>query len=141
MIRIAFICTGNSARSQMAEGFAKHFAKLYGKDIEIYSAGSNPAPFVNPLAIKAMAEVGINISSQYPKSLKDIPYDKLDLVITLCDDAAENCPFVPGARMEHWGLPDPAKAEGSEEEKLEFFRKIRDELERRVEKLIRELRA
>ena len=140
-MKIAFICTGNSARSQIAEGFAKHFAKLYNKHLEIYSAGSNPASSVNPLAIKVMAEVGIDISSQHPKSLQDIPYGELDLVITLCDDAAESCPFVPGAKREHWSLPDPAKAEGSEEERLEFFRKIRDELRKRIEKLIRDLRA
>jgi len=69
-MKIAFICTGNSARSQIAEGFAKHFAKLHNKHLEIYSAGSNPASSVNPLAIKVMAEVGIDISSQHPKSLQ-----------------------------------------------------------------------
>ncbi|MCS7284752.1 MAG: arsenate reductase ArsC [Hydrogenobacter thermophilus] len=138
-MRIGFICTGNSARSQMAEGYAKYFAKLYGKDVEIYSAGSNPADRVNPLAIEVMEEEGIDISLNYPKPIEDIPYQQLDIVITLCGDAAETCPAVVGARTEHWNLPDPAKVEGSHEEKLEFFRRIRDEIKLRVEKLIKEL--
>jgi arsenate reductase len=136
-MKIGFICTGNSARSQMAEAYAKYFAKLYGKQVEIYSAGSQPAERVNPYAIRVMEEEGIDMSAHYPKSIEDIPYQELDVVITLCRDAKETCPVVPGARMEHWGLPDPAKHEGSEEEKLEFFRKIRDEIKRRVEELIK----
>jgi len=136
-MKIGFICTGNSARSQMAEAYAKYFAKLYGKQVEIYSAGSQPAERVNPYAIRVMEEEGIDMSSHYPKSIEDIPYQELDVVITLCGDAKETCPVVPRARMEHWGLPDPAKYEGSEEEKLEFFRKIRDEIKRRVEELIK----
>jgi len=139
MKKIAFICTGNSARSQMAEGYGKYFAKLYGKDVEIYSAGSNPSGYVHPLAIKVMAEDGIDISQQYSKHIDEIPINEVNYVITLCGDAAETCPVVPGAKTEHWGLPDPAKVEGSEEEKLEFFRKVRDEIKRRVEKLIKEL--
>jgi arsenate reductase len=136
-MKIGFICTGNSARSQMAEAYAKYFAKLYGKQVEIYSAGSQPAERVNPYAIRVMEEDGIDMSAHYPKSIEDIPYQGLDMVITLCGDAKETCPVVPEARMEHWGLPDPAKHEGSEEEKLEFFRKIRDEIKRRVEELIK----
>ena len=136
-MKIGFICTGNSARSQMAEAYAKYFAKLYGKQVEIYSAGSQPAERVNPYAIRVMEEEGIDMSAHYQKSIEDIPYQGLDLVITLCGDAKETCPVVPEARMEHWGLPDPAKHEGSEEEKLEFFRKIRDEIKRRVEELIK----
>jgi Protein-tyrosine-phosphatase len=136
-MKIGFICTGNSARSQMAEAYAKYFAKLYGKQVEIYSAGSQPAERVNPYAIRVMEEEGIDMSAHYPKSIEDIPYQELDVVITLCGDAKETCPVVPEAKMEHWGLPDPAKHEGSEEEKLEFFRKIRDEIKRRVEELIK----
>lgn len=136
-MKIGFICTGNSARSQMAEAYAKYFAKLYGKQVEIYSAGSQPAERVNPHAIRVMEEEGIDMSAHYPKSIEDIPYRELDVVITLCGDAKETCPVVPEARTEHWGLPDPAKHEGSEEEKLEFFRKIRDEIKRRVEELIK----
>ncbi|MFZ8862417.1 MAG: arsenate reductase ArsC [Thermocrinis sp.] len=136
-MKLGFICTGNSARSQMAEAYAKYFAKLYGKQVEIYSAGSQPAERVNPYAIRVMEEEGIDMSAHYPKSIEDIPYQELDVVITLCGDAKETCPVVPEAKMEHWGLPDPAKHEGSEEEKLEFFRKIRDEIKRRVEELIK----
>jgi arsenate reductase len=136
-MKIGFICTGNSARSQMAEAYAKYFAQLYGKQVEIYSAGSQPAEKVNPYAIRVMEEEGIDMSAHYPKSIEDIPYQELDMVITLCGDAKETCPVVPEAKMEHWGLPDPAKYEGSEEEKLEFFRKIRDEIKRRVEELIK----
>uniref|UniRef100_A0A7V4N4Q6 Arsenate reductase ArsC n=1 Tax=Thermodesulfobacterium geofontis TaxID=1295609 RepID=A0A7V4N4Q6_9BACT len=135
-MKIGFICTGNSARSQMAEGYAKYFAKLYRKQVEIYSAGSSPAPSVNPLAIKVMKEEGIDISSHYPKSIEGIPYNKLDIIITLCGDAAETCPYIPGAYREHWDLPDPVKAEGSEEEKLEVFRKVREEIKKKVKKLI-----
>jgi arsenate reductase len=138
-MKIGFICTGNSARSQMAEGYARHLAKLYGKDIEVYSAGSSPADRVNPLAISVMQEDGIDISSHYPKSIEEIPYGELDIVIALCGDAVETCPVVVGARTEYWGLPDPAKAEGSYEEKLEFFRRVRDEIKAKVEKLIKEV--
>jgi arsenate reductase len=136
-MKIGFICTGNSARSQMAEAYAKYFAKLYGKQVEIYSAGSQPAERVNPYAIRVMEEDGIDMSAHYPKSIEDIPYQELDVVITLCRNAKGTCAVVPGARMEHWELPDPAKYEGSEEEKLEFFRKIRDEIKRKVEELIK----
>jgi arsenate reductase len=136
-MKLGFICTGNSARSQIAEAYAKYFAKLYGKQVEIYSAGSQPAERVNPYAIRVMEEEGIDMSAHYPKSIEEIPYQELDVVITLCGDAKETCPVVLGTRMEHWGLPDPARYEGSEEEKLEFFRKIRDEIKRRVEELIK----
>ncbi|AAC06873.1 arsenate reductase ArsC [Aquifex aeolicus] len=139
-MKIAFICTGNSARSQMAEGFAKYYAKKYGLDLEVYSAGSNPAKRIAPEAIKVMKEKGIDISAQYPKKLEDIPLNEMDLIITLCGGAKESCPTVPGARQEHWDLPDPAAYEGSEEERLEFFRKVRDEIEKRVIKLMEELK-
>ncbi len=138
-IKIGFICTGNSARSQMAEGFGRHYAKKLGKDVEVYSAGSNPSRYIHPLAIKVMAEKRIDISNNRSKSLNEIPLNELDYVITLCGDAAENCPVVPGANTQHWGLPDPAKAEGTEEEKLQVFRHIRDEIEERVKRLISSL--
>jgi arsenate reductase len=138
-IKIGFICTGNSARSQMAEGFGKYYSEKLGKDLEVYSAGSNPSKYVHPLAIKVMAEKGIDISNNKSKSLNEIPLNELDYVITLCGDAAETCPVIPGANTQHWGLPDPAKAEGTEEEKLEAFRKIRDEIEKRVKDLISNL--
>ncbi len=135
-IKIGFICTGNSARSQMAEGFGKYYSQKLGKDVEVYSAGSNPSGYVHPLAVKVMAEKGIDISQNSSKSLDDIPLKELDYVITLCGDAAENCPVVPNANTQHWGLPDPARAKGTEEEKLEVFRNIRDEIEKKVRELM-----
>ncbi|GAB6072122.1 arsenate reductase ArsC [Venenivibrio stagnispumantis] len=138
-VKIGFICTGNSARSQMAEGFGKYYAEKLNKDVEVYSAGSNPSGYVHPLAIKVMAEKGIDISQNKSKSLDDIPLRELDYVITLCGDAAESCPVIPGANTQHWGLPDPARAEGSEEEKLEVFRQIRDKIEEKVKELIEKL--
>jgi arsenate reductase len=86
-----------------------------------------------------MAEKGIDISKNKSKSLEDIPINELDYVITLCGDAAENCPVVPGANTIHWGLPDPAKVEGKEEEKLKVFREIRDKIEKRVKELLENL--
>jgi arsenate reductase len=140
MRKIAFICTGNSARSQMAEGYGKYFAKLYGKDVEIYSAGSNPSGYVHPLAIKVMAEDGIDISHQYSKHINEIPINEVDYVITLCGDAAETCPVVPGAKTEHWGLPDPARVIGTTEDaKLQAFKKIRDQIKEKIERLIKEI--
>ena len=138
-IKIGFICTGNSARSQMADGFGKYYAKKLDKDVDVYSAGSNPSGYVHPLAIKVMAEKGIDISNNKSKSLDEVPLKELDYVITLCGDAAETCPVVPGANTQHWGLPDPARAEGTEKEKLEVFRRIRDEIEEKVKNLISSL--
>ena len=138
-MKIGFICTGNSARSQMAEGFGKFYARELKKDVEVFSAGSEPSGYVHPLAVEVMAERGIDISNQKSKSLEEIPLRELDFVITLCGDAAERCPVVPGAKTVHWGLPDPAKVEGTEEEKLEAFRKVRDEIERRVRELLSSL--
>jgi len=135
-LKIGFICTGNSARSQIAEGFCKYFAKIYGKNIEIYSAGSDPTGYIHPLAIKVMSEIGIDISNQYSKSINEIPYKELNLVITVCGDAKESCPIIPGIKTEHWEIPDPNKFEGTEEEKLEYFRKVRDQIKNKVEKLI-----
>ncbi len=135
-IKIGFVCTGNSARSQMAEGFGKYYAEKLRKDIEVYSAGSNPSGYVNPFAIKVMNERGIDISKNKSKSLDDIPLNELDYVITLCGDAAENCPVIPSTNTQHWGLPDPARAEGTEKEKLQVFKIIRDEIEKRVKELI-----
>ncbi len=134
-IRVGFICTGNSARSQMAEGFGKYYAKKFGKNIEVFSAGSNPAGYIHPFAIRVMNERGIDISKNRSKSLEDIPLYELDYVITLCGDAAETCPTVPNANTQHWGLPDPAKTKGTEEEKLQVFRQIRDIIEEKVKKL------
>lgn len=138
--KIAFICTGNSARSQIAEGYGKYFAKLYKKDVEIYSAGSNPSGYIHPKAIEVMKEEGIDITNQYSKHIDEIPINEMDYIITLCGDAAETCPVIPGANTQHWGLPDPAKVIGpTEDAKLLAFRKVRDEIKNKVEQLIKEL--
>ncbi|MEM2904685.1 MAG: arsenate reductase ArsC [Candidatus Bathyarchaeia archaeon] len=121
--RVLFICVHNSARSQMAEGFLRH---LYGDRFEAYSAGVAPSR-VNPYAVKAMAEVGIDISSYRSKSLREFLGGKVDVAVTVCDEAKEACPFFPGASKQlHWGFPDPSEAKGSEEEVLEIFRRVRD---------------
>lgn len=123
--RILFLCTGNSCRSQMAEGFAK---KMLLKNMEIFSAGLEPKG-VHPMAIRVMQEVGIDISKQESKNISEISLDKINIVITLCGDAAERCPIFPGkVERIHWALEDPAKAKGSEEEIAIVFRKVRDNI-------------
>ncbi len=131
-MKILFLCTGNSCRSQMAEGFARH---LGGKEIEVYSAG--PAPVsVNPLAIEVMAERGVDITNSRSKSLQEITAVP-DVVITLCGETGETCATYPGkAKMIHWPLRDPARARGSREEVLKVFREVRDEIETRVKALL-----
>ncbi len=107
----------------MAEGFASQGA---GPGLRVLSAGTDPAS-VNPIAVRVIAEVGIDIANQRSKSLAEIPLEEVDLVVTLCGDAAERCPALPsGARPLHWGLPDPAAAIGSPEEILDRFREVRD---------------
>ncbi len=138
-MKIIFLCTGNSARSQMAEGFARDLKeKIYkDKNLLILSAGVSPKP-VNPLSVKVMAEKDIDLTNYKSKSLDDIDLTNADYIITLCGDAKDNCPYV-GAKTKnlHWDLLDPANAEGSEEEKLNFFRKIRDEIEIRVKDFLK----
>ncbi len=129
-LRVLVLCTGNSARSQMAEGLIRHFL---GDRVEVYSAGTRPAGYVHPLAIKAMQEVGIDISHQRSKSTDEFRGMDFDLVITVCDDAERNCPVWLGrGRRVHIGFPDPAAATGSEEERLRAFRDVRDAIQRRV---------
>jgi arsenate reductase len=131
-MRILFLCTGNSARSQMAEGFAK----AYGTpDVDVWSAGTFPSREVHPLAVHVMMEKMIDISSALPKSFTAVP-KPIDAVIAVCGQAAEQCPRPPGAEVEAWNLEDPAKAEGTEEERLEVFRAIRNEVETRVVDLL-----
>jgi arsenate reductase len=128
--RVLFLCTGNSARSQMAEGLVNHFL---GDRWAASSAGTRPAESVHPLAVRAMADLGIDISAQRPKSVGRFDQTAFDLVVTLCDSAAQNCPLCLGwKRAAHLGFPDPAAATGSEEEKLETFRRVRDNLKREV---------
>lgn len=134
---VYFICTGNSCRSQMAEGFARH----YGGDIvEVYSGGVE-AHGVNPRAIAVMAEKGIDISRHESKLLNEAVLFKSDYVITLCGDARDRCPVLPpSVKSIHWGLEDPAKATGTEDEIMDKFREVRDEIEDRVKKLLDEIR-
>ena len=134
MDRILFLCTGNSARSQMAEGLAR---ALGGDRVEVWSAGIEPRG-VHPLAVRAMAERDIDISKQSSKDLSAVPADP-DVVITLCDNAADRCPAFPG-RVErvHWSLPDPAARSGPDDERLAAFRKVRSEIEARLTAFLRE---
>ena len=132
-LRVLILCTGNSARSQMAEGLLRH---LGGTRYEVFSAGTKPAG-VNPLAIEAMLEVGIDISTQRSKSVAEFAGQEFAAVITVCDNAAEECPIFPGApQRAHWSLPDPAAVSGTEQEKLGAFRKVREELERRIQAFV-----
>jgi protein-tyrosine-phosphatase len=124
---LLFLCVANSARSQMGEGVARSLAPA---GVTVSSAGSKPTK-VNPLAIKALDEIGIDISGQYSKRVDSIPPEGVDVVITLC--AEEECPvFLGKARRIHWGLPDPGGAGLSDEQKLQSFRDVRDELKRRL---------
>lgn len=128
--QVLFLCTGNSCRSQMAEGLVNYFL---GEQWEAYSAGTAPAGYVHPMATQVMAELGIDISSYRSKSAEEFRYVGPDLVITVCDDAAENCPvWLGGGKVAHIGFPDPAKAIGSEEERLAVFRQVRDDIRHRV---------
>ncbi|MGM0494740.1 MAG: arsenate reductase ArsC [Armatimonadota bacterium] len=132
--RILVLCTGNSCRSQMGEGFLR---ELGGERFEAHSAGTEIAKRVHPLAVKAMAEVGIDISDQEPKDLGQYDDEQFDLVITVCDGAKQSCPMFLGANESvHWSLEDPADAEGTEEEKMAFFREIRDIIHERVRHLV-----
>ena len=133
--RVLFLCTGNSARSQMAEGFLK---ELGGDRFEVYSAGINPAG-LNPLAVRVMGEAGIDISNQTSDRITGELLNGADLLITLCGDARENCPVVPvKVEKRHWPLEDPARAEGTEEEVLNKFRSIRDQIKGHVKLLTKE---
>ncbi|MEE4276307.1 MAG: arsenate reductase ArsC [Thermoleophilia bacterium] len=128
---VLFLCTGNSARSQMAEALLRARA---GDRFETYSAGLEPTE-VNALAIAAMSEIGIDISGQRAKGIEEyLGRRHFGYLITVCDHAAKNCPMFPGvATRLHWSLVDPAAAEGSEEERLEVFRRVRDELSRLID--------
>jgi len=132
MKKILFLCVANSGRSQMAEGIAK---QLLGNQGLIQSAGSKPST-VNPYSIKVLAEIGIDISKQYSKSVDDIDPATVDTVITLC--AEEECPvFLGKAERIHWPLPDPGKGAVTDEEKLQSFRSVRDEIQRRLKEYLK----
>lgn len=124
---VLFLCVANSARSQMAEGIARTLAPA---GVKVSSAGSAPSR-LNPLAVRALAEIGIDISGQRSKSVDEVPPADVDVVVTLC--AEEVCPvFLGKALRVHWGLPDPAVAAGTDDGKLQAFRDVRDELRRRL---------
>jgi arsenate reductase (thioredoxin) len=128
--RVLFLCTHNSARSQMAEGLLRHLA---GDRFEAYSAGTE-ATHVRPLAIQATAELGVDISGQQSKTLDRYLGEPFDAVITVCDQANEACPVFFGARTRlHWGFPDPSHATGTQEEQLLVYRAVRDAIRARIE--------
>lgn len=124
--KILILCTGNSCRSQMAEGFLKSF----DLELEVHSAGTKPSRHVHPKAIQVMNEVGIDLSKNYPKNADQFINETIDYVITVCDNAKESCPVFMGkvGKQLHIGFEDPAEAIGTEEEILAEFRRIRDEI-------------
>ena len=127
--RVLFVCTHNSARSQMAEGLLR---ALGGDEFEAASAGTE-AGGLHPLAIQAMAEVGIDISMQESKTIERYLGETFDLVVTVCDDAAESCPVFPNAReRRHWSFPDPSRATGDDEQRFARFVSVRDAIARRI---------
>jgi len=127
-MNILFLCTGNSCRSQMAEGFLKSCRK----DWHVESAGISPKG-LNPLAVKVMKEINIDISKQESKSVEKFLKIPFDYVITVCDNAKESCPVFPGkTKLVHWNLKDPAEAKGSLEEKIFVFGKVRDEIKKYI---------
>lgn len=130
-----FLCTGNSCRSQMAEGWAK---KLLASEWEVYSAGIETHG-VNPKAIKAMEEVDIDISHHISDLINQDILNKATVVVTLCGDAADKCPITPeSVRREHWGFPDPANVSGTDDEKWAVFQKVRDAIGARIQKFAQE---
>jgi arsenate reductase len=127
--RVLFLCTHNSARSQMAEGWLRHLA---GDRFEVASAGTEQTR-VRPLAIRAMAEAGVDISAHQSKTLDRFLREPWDVVITVCDDANEACPLFPGGKRRlHWSFPDPSKAAGTEDEQLAAYRRVRDAIRERI---------
>jgi arsenate reductase len=127
--RVLFLCTGNSCRSQMAEGIVNHYL---GDKMLAFSAGTTPTS-VNPRAIRSMAEIGIDISGHHSKFMDEFAGQHFDYVITLCDSANEQCPlFFGGVKKMHMGFDDPAAATGSEEEIMLAFRRVRDEIKTKL---------
>lgn len=136
ILKIMFLCTGNSCRSQMAEGFARALGQGL---IEPYSAGNSPQG-INEKAVQVMKEIGIDISHQKSKSIDMELLKQMHVVITLCDNAARSCPYIPPEITSlHWPLDDPAKAVGTEEEVLNEFRRVRDEIKRKIVDLVKHI--
>ena len=128
--KVLFLCTGNSARSQMAEGYLRHIAD---DQYEVHSAGIEPKG-LNPLAVEVMSEIGIDISHQRSKDVGDYLGQYIPYVITVCDHAREKCPIFPRTyKFLHWNFDDPASAEGTQDERLAVFRRVRDELIRKID--------
>jgi arsenate reductase len=124
--KILILCTGNSARSQMAEGLLKHITQ---REFDVFSAGTKPS-IVRPEAIKVLAEIGIDISPNRSKSVDEFTGQEIDYVLTVCDNAKENCPFFPAkTKLIHRRFPDPAMVTGDEETRLSAFRQVRDEID------------
>jgi arsenate reductase len=133
--RVLILCTGNSARSQMAEGLLRHIA---GDRFEVFSAGTIKS-FVRPQAIKAMDEVGIDIGAHRSKSVDEFTGQEFNYVITVCDNAKQNCPVFPGKTERiHWSFDDPAEASGSDDDVMVVFRRVRDQIRERLENFARE---
>jgi arsenate reductase len=135
--KVLFLCTGNSARSQMAEGYLRHFA---GDDFEPLSAGVEPKQ-LNPLAVEAMREIGIDISQQQSKDVVSFLGQYIPYVVTVCDSAKQRCPIFPRVyKFQHWSVDDPAEATGAHDEKLAVFRCVRDDITKRIdEELVADL--
>ena len=127
--RVLILCTGNSARSQMAEGLLRHYG---GNQFEVFSAGTEPQG-VRPQAVEVMREIGIDIYGHRSKSVDEFVGQQFDYVITVCDNASERCPVFPaGTERIHWSFDDPAAAEGDETARLAVFRRVRDEIKNRI---------
>ncbi|HKO57938.1 MAG TPA: arsenate reductase ArsC [Thermoanaerobaculia bacterium] len=135
--KILFLCTGNAARSQMAEGLANAF---HSDVVEAVSAGSRPAGWVHPLAIRAMADLGVDISGAHSKGAEPFLDQPFDVVVTVCDSAAQDCPNWPGAkRIEHWPIVDPSYGPDDPATRYDRFLATRDELARRIDELVKTL--
>lgn len=135
--KILFLCTGNAARSQMAEGIANAF---HSDVVEAVSAGSRPTGWVHPLAIQALNEIGIDATHHTSKGAAEFIEQEFDVVVTVCDSAAQDCPHWPGAkRIEHWPIEDPSYGLDDPATRMDRFRERREELERRIEELVRSL--
>jgi arsenate reductase len=129
--KILFLCTGNSCRSQMAEGLAR---KYWGEEFDVYSAGTKKHG-MNERAVRVMKEVGVDLSTHSSKTVEELPLVPFDLVVTVCDSAKENCPYFPGGQMLHFGFEDPpalTRHMTDEEEILAVYRRVRDEIDRMI---------
>ena len=134
MKRVLVLCTGNSCRSQMAEGFFRELGEW-----ESYSAGSKPSGYVHPLAIVAMKGCGIDISTGVSKSIDQFKDQEFDLVVSVCDNANEDCPIFPGAKdRQHWPFDDPADATGTDDVQLKIFIRVRDEIKEKIERYVKQ---